>query len=150
MKSQEIIDALKIDFDAKIASLDVTRAEYASKNESLATLVSTIAEETAAANEAGFEEGLKQAGQAGGVDKLYSDAEMNQFLSEAKAPLEAQIASLQASIEELNVQIAAQAEAAASQAAAAVEAFKAELKEKYIAQQVAETEGETGFAALLG
>lgn len=90
----------------------------------------------------GWDEAMVQAGSGGSTDKIYSEAEMNQIIAETKAPLEAKIAEVQAQLDGVPAQIAAATEAA-------VNGFKAMLKSKYAEQQVAESQGETGFGSLL-
>ena len=93
----------------------------------------------------GFEEGLKQAGQAGGSDKLYSDAELNAEL----APLKAKIAELEVKEQQLLVKLAEAESSVPGKVSEALAAFKAELLVKYAEKQVVESAAETGFADLL-
>ncbi len=97
----------------------------------------------------GWDEAMVQAGSNPGGDplKIYTEAEMNQILNEAKAPLEAQIVSLNSQVESFPSQLES------SKSEGKVEGaneLRSQLKSAYEAQQVAETEGETGFGALLG
>lgn len=103
---------------------------------------SELAAELLAAEEKGFEAGLAQSGQANGSDKLYSDAELNAELQ----PLRDQIQALTDSAALAAEALPGQLQAASEQAVAS---FKAELKAAYEAQQVAESQGETGFGNLL-
>lgn len=93
----------------------------------------------------GFEEGLKQAGQAGGSDKLYSDAELNAELQ----PLKDKIAALEVREQELLAKVAEVESSVPGKIAEALVAFKAELLAKYEEKQVVESQAETGFAELL-
>ncbi len=142
MGTVEIIGALKAKFEAKLieAQADVAIADE------LSVAVET---EVKAANEAGFEEGLAQANQAGGSDKLYSDAEMNQIIADTKAPFEAKIAELEVEIAGLKAGIDAVPAQIEFAKAEAIAAFKADLAVKYAEQQVVESSTETGFAELL-
>lgn len=90
----------------------------------------------------GWDEAMAQAGSGGSSDKIYSEAEMNQIIADTKAPLEAQVQQIQAALDSVPASI----EEAKVQAKAEV---KAELKAAYDAQQVAESQGETGFGDLL-
>lgn len=135
MGSAELMGAFKADFQAEV---DAAQAKVVRIDE----LSAAVAAEIVTANKAGFEEGLNQANQAGGSDKIYSDAEMNQIIAEETAPLKAKIAELEVAVANLQAAIEpAKAEAVA--------AFKAELAAKYAEQQVVESTSETGFAELL-
>lgn len=101
-----------------------------------------LAEEVKRAEEKGFDEGLKQAGQLGGSDKIYSDAEVQVFLKEKQDEIDALKAQMKLAEDELPGKL----EVAKVEAVAA---FKLELKAKYEEQQVAETAGETDFLGLL-
>lgn len=90
-------------------------------------------------HEAGFEEGLKQAGQAGGSDKLYSDAEMNaerELVKETTAkPLNEKIDALSKENDDLKSKISDMEAASTKSEAemnAAVEAARAELKAQFV------------------
>lgn len=76
------------------------------------------------------------------VDKIYSQAELDQKVSEAVLPLQEQIVSMQAQLDAVPSVID-------MKVGEALAAFKAELKAKYELQQVAETEGEVGFKSFL-
>lgn len=78
----------------------------------------------------------------GGSDKIYSQAELDAKIAEAVLPLNEKVASLEAKIVEIEAGIEVKVKDA-------VAVFKAELLAKYEAQQVAESEGETGFKNLL-
>lgn len=102
-----------------------------------AGVLTAIDEDLLASFNKGFDEGVLQNTQPG--DKIYSEEE-----------LQAEIVPLQAKIAELELAVAglpAQVEVAV---AGALAAFKVELAQAYDAQQVAESEGETGFKSLLG
>ena len=77
----------------------------------------------------------------GGGEKIYSQAELDAKIAEAVAPLNVKIAELDAKVAELSAALVAEA--------GKLVAFKADLLAKYEAQQVAESEGETGFKNLL-
>lgn len=74
-------------------------------------------------------------------DKIYSQAELDAKIAEAVAPLNAKIVELDVKVAELSAAVVAEA--------GKLVAYKAELLAKYEAQQVAESEGETGFKNLL-
>lgn len=75
-------------------------------------------------------------------DKIYSQAELDAAVVAAKEEVQAQLAVVQAELDALKLEVD-------SKIATAVAAMKAELLAAYEAQQVAESEGETGFAGLL-
>lgn len=81
---------------------------------------------------------------------LFTQADMDQVAATAKAEKDneyaPQIAALNERISALESQPTVDADKVAADAIAA---FKAELKAKYAEQQVAESQGETGFATLL-
>lgn len=85
---------------------------------------------------------MAQAGQANSGDKLYSELEMNQIISDEKAPLEQALNDMQNMLNDVPNQI----EAAKNEA---VLELKAALKAQYESQQVAESQSETGFKSLL-
>ena len=119
----ETIESKKAPVQAKIAELDQLAADVEAEKIAFAEAEGQkkYDEGHAAGVEVGFEQGLAQAGQAGGSDKIYSDAEYNEGVALAKAPLEAQIAELQASVASLNEQVsghASQVETAKSEAVA--------------------------------
>lgn len=75
-------------------------------------------------------------------DKLYSQEEMDAAIQSAVVPLNEKIAELQTQVDGMQAQIDAKVSEAMS-------AFKAELLAKYEAQQVVESDSETGFRDLL-
>ena len=75
-------------------------------------------------------------------DKIYSQLEVDQKISEAIIPLQEQIIVLQAKVDGFPLVLD-------QEKAAAVLAFKAELLVKYEEKQVVESQAETGFADLL-
>lgn len=90
-------------------------------------MVFDLESEKKASYELGFEEGLKQSGQAGGSDKIYSDEEMN---AEIK-PRDEKIAALEAKVVELEGRVDTTPFAQSdidSAVVAAVEAASAPLK----------------------
>ena len=88
----------------------------------------------------GFAEGV--ASVLPNVDKIYSQAELDQKISEALVPMNDQVAALGVELQVVKDSI----EGLKSEAVAA---FKAELKVKYDEMQVIESSAETGFASLL-
>lgn len=145
MGSAEIVGALKVAFVEQVEKLALQLTEAQAKVQLADELAVVIQAEVKAANELGFEEGLAQAGQAGGSDKIYSDAEVNKFIADAIAPFEAKVAELKAEIIALNAEagkVPALIEAAKAE-------FKAELLAKFEAQQAEESSSEVKFAELL-
>ena len=112
------------------------QAEFQPKLDKLAAAKESLAAELKAAKDAGFDEGVAQNSLPG--DKIYTEAD-----------LQAEIVPLQAKIEELKLQLGELPAKVEVEVAAALAKFKAELAQAYEAQQVAESEGETGFKALL-
>ncbi len=123
--------------------------------DSLATALTQIAELQAQAQDAqvlldievkkAFDAGFA-AGVASVADKVYTQAELDAAVVAAVTPVQAELEVVKAELEALKVDVDVKiTEAVAS----AVSALKAQLKAAYDAQQVAETEGETGFAKLL-
>lgn len=76
------------------------------------------------------------------VDKIYSQAELDQKVSEAVIPLQEQIAGMQAQIDAVPSVID-------SKVAEAVAAVKADLVAKYELLKVAISDSETGFGEFL-
>jgi hypothetical protein len=74
-----------------------------------------------------------------GSGKIYSQTEVDQIVASTVQPLQDQISALQDENTKLKADVQPHIDAA-------IAAFKAEAKAKYEAQQVAETQGETGFA----
>ena len=89
----------------------------------------------------GFAKGVKST-QGEASDKIYSQAELDAKLEEAIDAVSAEIESLKAELEATKASVEPKIEEA-------IKAFKADLLAKYEEQQVAESESETGFAALL-
>lgn len=94
--------------------------------------------ELQAAKDQGFAEGAASVGS----DKIYSQADLDQRLADQASGYEATIA-------ELNTQVAGFPLAIEQAKEAGKAELKAELKAAYEQQQVAESQGETGFGALL-
>lgn len=82
----ETIESKKAPVQTKIAELDQLASDIEAEKQAHAEQVGQAKYEEGykAGNEAGYEEGLKAAEQAGGEDKLYSDAQMNEFIATAK------------------------------------------------------------------
>lgn len=89
----------------------------------------------------------------GNPDAQYTQDQMSTAVSEREAQVRAELTLVvdekQAAIDSLNAQITDLNTKLMAAGPDAVAAFKAELKAKYEAQQVAETEGETGFKSFL-
>lgn len=75
-------------------------------------------------------------------DKIYSQKELDQKIIEAIAPIQAQLDIVKLQFEQLKADVDAKIKEG-------ITIFKSNLLEKYIEQQVAETQAETGFAELL-
>lgn len=131
------------------AGFQTEASEALAKVAKVEELTTQVAEALTAAEEKGFEEGLAQAGQANGEDKLYSDAEVNKFIAEAKAPLLKKIEELEAAIVAIKEELVAAEAHFEVVKAEAVAAFKAELLAKYEEQQKTEAATEVQFAELL-
>lgn len=146
MKSQEIISSLKEENAAKLsAAKDVVLAIEA-EGKKLEELEAAIAAEVKAGGEKAFDEGLAQAGQANGTDKIYSDAEMNKFLEEEKAKAAIEISALNEKIAALESQPQVDVQAEIS---AALKKQKAEFRAKFHASQVIENETESELMKFL-
>lgn len=148
MSVTEIVAKLKVGFEGELSKVDTVKLELQDKIASVDLIPGEVETEKKASYDKGFEDGLAQAGQAGGPDKIFSNEEMEAEL----APLRAEIADLKAAAEVATTE-KAELQAKVDEIPAlkdqAVAEFKADLLAKYEAQQVAETDGETGFKALL-
>ena len=84
------------------------------------------------------------AGQAAGGagDKVFTQADVEQMVADALAPLKLEIEALKMEIEKLKME-------GDEKVLAAVNAFKTDLLAKYEEMQVIETQAETGFKDLL-
>lgn len=101
MSSKEKLGTFKAAHEAKLAQIDTQKEPIQADIAALVELETAIeaekvayaeaeaqkkyAEGHAAGIEVGYEQGLADAKQAGGDDKLYSDAQMNEFLATATA-----------------------------------------------------------------
>lgn len=92
--------------------------------------------------QAKYDAGFTAGADAGGVDKIYSQAELDQRLAD-------QASGYETTIGELNTQVSMFPTHLEQAKAEAKAEYKAELKAAYEAQQVAESQGETGFGSLL-
>lgn len=142
MKSQEIISSLKQVGAAKLSAAQEAVSAVESEIKTLEELDAAIAAEIREASEKSFDEGLAQAGQANGTDKLYSDAEMNKFLEEEKAKAAIEISALNEKIAALESQPQVDVQA---EIAAALKKQKAEFRAKLHAQQAIENESESAL-----
>lgn len=109
MGSVELIGAFKALFQAEVVAAQ-------DKVNQMDALSAAVAMETKAAEVKGYDDGLAAAGQLGGADAIYSDAQMIQFIAEAKAEVRAEydpiiaanatkIADLEASVATLTAQM---------------------------------------------
>lgn len=96
-----------------------------------------------------YNKGFKDGREENNSDKLYSQAELEEFLAEAKASFEAKVAELESKSTEMQSQIDAFPGQLDEAKSTAKSELKAELKSKYEEQQVAESDSETGFSDLL-
>lgn len=149
MAIQEFLNKLKVKNTDKLSAIEVEAQALKADVTEIETQETEYAAEIKAAEEKGFEEGLAQAGQANGEDKIYSDAEVNQIIADTKAPLEQKIGELELTIATLQGQIADHPALVETAKSEAVAAFKAELLAKYDEQQAQETASEAGIAELL-
>lgn len=109
----------------------------------LQELVAKLADAAAAlevAKRASYDEGFAAgvASVGGNPDVKFTQADLDAAVASAVAPLNEQIAALQAQVDGIPAVVAD-----------AIAAFKAELAQKYADQQVVESASETGFADLL-
>lgn len=125
------MDIVKLlqDLAATIAALQTQLADAQAAAESIAK----------EAYDKGFADGVASVPVS---DKIYSQAELDAAVASATEPLHGQIAELQVKVSELEASID-------QKVGEAVAALKADLLAKYEEQQVAESEGETGFKSLL-
>jgi hypothetical protein len=144
------------------ASLDAIKAPA----QAIITKVDNIPAAVEAGEQAAYDEGF-QAGKVAGVEEgrnsiqlpdetntanIYTQEQMNTAVSEretqVRTEMQLSVDEKQAAIDSLNAQITDLNTKLMAAGPDAVAAFKAELKAKYEEQQVAETEGETGFKSL--
>lgn len=150
MAVADLVNGLKSGFEAEVAKLDVVKADYAAKIATADQIVTeSEAEKLAAYNKGWDERGLNDGTQG---DKTHTDEEVNEIMK----PLQDQIAQLTQAQETMRLDLQMAQDRVAGipmelerAATDAVAAFKAELKQKYEEQQVAEAQGETGFGSLL-
>lgn len=110
----------------------------------LADAEAALAEAKKLSYDEGFAAGIASVGT--GNDKIYSQAELDAQVAAAREGLQLQITDLQSQLDALKAEVDSKVATAVSEAVAAL---KAQLKAAYEAQQVAESEGETGFKGLL-
>lgn len=82
---------MKAGFEAQLARNAEVMTEIHSKVEAMDAMLLAYEADLKIAEAKGFEAGLAQAGQAGGSDKIYSDAELNAEL----APLKEKVTALE-------------------------------------------------------
>lgn len=144
---------MKSDIQSTLESIKAPFAELVQKVDSIPAAVE-------AGEQAAYDQGY-QDGKASVVlpvegtgDKLFTQEDMNKLAETAKQEVRdlemtPAIESLNAQITELSTRVGNLENELAQAGPNAVANFKAELKAKYAEQQVAETQGETGFQALL-
>lgn len=112
------------------------------KLDQIVTLAKEASTELVVELQAKYDVGFTEGAAFVGSDVIYTQAEVDAKLAEQASTYETQVAELQAQVDAIPEKItAAKAEA--------VTAKLAELKAAYQAQQVAESQGETGFGSLL-
>ncbi len=82
-------------------------------------------------------------------DKIYSQAELDAAVASAVAPLNETVAAMQVQLADLQAVVDGMAGKIDEAVTASLVAFKAQLTAAYEAQQVVESESETGFKDLL-
>lgn len=90
----------------------------------------------------GFADGVASVPPPVVSDKIFSQEELDAAVKAAVEPLQARVVELEALVEEIKAGVQPKIDEALA-------AFKAELLAKYEAQQVVESETETGFKELL-
>lgn len=108
----------------------------------LIALVASFPDQLVAEKKASYDEGFAAGAAAGGIDKIYSQAELDAKVAEAVAAVQLQLDAVKAELEQLKGEVDLKI-------ASALSAFKADLLAKYQEQQVVESASETGFADLL-
>lgn len=148
MSVTEIVAKLKVGFEGELSKVDTVKLELQDKIASVDLIPVEVETEKKASYDKGFEDGLAQAGQASGPDKIFSNEEMEAELT----PLRQRIGELQlvvTTLEGEKAELQAKVDEIPALKDQAVAEFKADLLAKYETQQVSETDGETGFKALL-
>lgn len=140
--SIEMIAELKAARTAKLADLEEAKARVEGEIAQMETLESTIAAEVKAANEAGFDEGMKTAGNVGSDTAVYTEEQWQEWQAQVTASHEAALATKDA-------ELAAVREAIPTQIAEAVSTAKADLVAKVKAQITSENEAESALIAEL-
>jgi hypothetical protein len=115
--------------DQKITLINDTMAEYDQD-------MALAAQKEKDAYDKGFNDGLIQANQANGSDKIYSDAEMNDEKAKDKADADARVSAVQSIADDLQAKLA-QANQEKADTQALVESMKAELDQAKADAQVA-------------
>ncbi len=115
-----------------VASINELQAKLADANNAAQELANQKYEE-------GFAAGVASVPVS---EKIYTQAELDAAVQASVLPLQEQIVSLQAQVDGMQAQIDAKV-------AEAMALFKADLLAKYEAQQVVESDSETGFKDLL-
>jgi uncharacterized coiled-coil protein SlyX len=177
MLPKEHLDKLRDQFAAKIASLEIELVEQKAQLNAVDELeaavdsqlgdlqkkLDAVPELLIDAEKKGYDQALEDMKLANSEDKIFSNAEFEAELALRLKPIEDKVAALEVAVAEMEEAKALDAEKIASLSASleavpgmvdaakaeAVAAFKGELLAKYEEQQVAESKGETGFAALL-
>lgn len=132
MKASEKLQEMKSEYALKVAQFD--------------EVLSMVATDIKAAEDAAYDQGLRDAG-VKSEDKIYTEADLQAEIAKSLEVQAAEITSLKSKIEALESAPPVDVEAVKAAAKAEV---KAELLAKYEEQQVAEQQGETGFKDLLG
>ena len=149
MAIQEFLNKLKVKNTDKLSAIEVEAQALKADVTEIETQETEYAAELKAAEEKGFEEGLAQAGQAGGEGKIYSDAEVNQIIVDIKAPLEARIAELELGMSNLQSQVDGFPTAVNEARAEAIATYKQEVLAAYQESRAKENEVEDSFESRL-
>ena len=149
MAIQEFLNKLKVKNTDKLSAIEVEAQALKADVTEIETQETEYAAELKAAEEKGFEEGLAQAGQAGGEGKIYSDAEVNQIIVDIKAPLEVRIAELELGMSNLQSQVDGFPTAVNEARAEAIATYKQEVLAAYQESRAKENEVEDSFESRL-
>ena len=177
MLPKEHLDKLRDQFAAKIASLEIELVGQKAQLNAVDELEAAVEAELGAlqekldavpellieAEKKGYDQALEDMKLANSDDKIFSNKEFEAELALRLKPIEAKVAALEVAVAELEeakvldedkiASLSASLEAVPAMVDAAkveaVAALKGQLLAEYEAQQVAESKGETGFAALL-
>lgn len=112
------------------------------KLEQIVALAQQASAELPVELQAKYDQGFTEGAASVGSDVIYTQAELDAKLAEQASTYETQIAELQAQVDAFPEQLEVEK-------TKAVAAKMAQLKTAYETQQVAESQGETGFGSML-